>query len=92
MYPLPVVEKIADTKHDEAYTALILENEYLAVTILPQIGGKIHRAYDKTNGYDFIYHNHVIKRALRSRGSAIGKRLKPFRGRFFKPSPAIRAR
>ncbi len=64
IYPLPVVEKIADIKHDRPYEALILENEYLEATILPQIGGKIHRAYDKTNGYDFIYHNHVIKPAL----------------------------
>ncbi len=64
VYPLPVIEKIADEKHDMPYEALILENEYLAVTILPQIGGKIHRAYDKTNGYDFVYHNHVIKPAL----------------------------
>ena len=64
VYPMPVIEKISDEKHDVAYEALILENEYLEITILPQIGGKIHRAYDKTNGYDFIYHNHVIKPAL----------------------------
>lgn len=64
VYPLPVTEKISDEKEDAEYKALILENEYLYVMILPEIGGKIHRAYDKTNGYDFVYFNHVIKPAL----------------------------
>ena len=32
--------------------------------ILPELGGRIQRAYDKTNGYDFVYDNHVIKPAL----------------------------
>ena len=32
--------------------------------ILPELGGRIQRAYDKTNHYDFVYYNHVIKPAL----------------------------
>ena len=34
------------------------------VMILPELGGRIQRAYDKTNDYDFVYYNHVIKPAL----------------------------
>ena len=64
VYPLPVTEKISDTKEDVVYKAVFLENEYLKVMILPELGGRIHRAYDKTNGYDFVYYNHVIKPAL----------------------------
>lgn len=64
VYPLPVIEKISDQKEDRAYTALILENDYLYVMILPELGGRIQRAYDKTNGYDFVYYNYVIKPAL----------------------------
>ena len=64
VYPLPVTEKISDEKEDVAYHAIYLENEYLKVMILPEIGGRIQRAYDKTNGYDFVYYNHVIKPAL----------------------------
>lgn len=41
-----------------------MENDYLKVMMLPELGGRIQRAYDKTNGYDFIYYNHVIKPAL----------------------------
>lgn len=43
---------------------VFLENEYLRVMVLPELGGRIQRAYDKTNGYDFVYYNHVIKPAL----------------------------
>lgn len=64
VYPLPVTEKIYDEKELKEYTALILENDYLYVMILPELGGRIQRAYDKTNGYDFVYYNQVIKPAL----------------------------
>lgn len=64
VYPLAVTEKISDEKEDVTYRAVFLENDYLNVMILPELGGRIHRAYDKTNGYDFVYYNHVIKPAL----------------------------
>ncbi len=64
VYPLPVTEKISDEKKDVAYKAVYLENEYLKVMVFPELGGRIQRAYDKTNGYDFVYYNHVIKPAL----------------------------
>lgn len=64
VYPLPITEKISDEKVAVAYPAVILENEYLEVTILPTLGGRIQRAKDKTNNYDFVYYNHVIKPAL----------------------------
>ena len=64
VYPVPICEKISDVKEDVAYKAVILENDYLYVMILPELGGRIQRALDKTNGYDFVYYNHVIKPAL----------------------------
>ncbi len=64
VYPYPVIDKILDEKEDKTYTALWLENDYLRVMILPELGGRIQRAYDKTNGYDFVYYNEVIKPAL----------------------------
>lgn len=64
VYPYPVIEKIYDEKEDKEYRAVWLENQYLKVMILPELGGRIQRAYDKTNGYDFVYYNHVIKPAL----------------------------
>ena len=64
IYPYPTIEKIYDEKEDKTYHAVWLENEYLKVMILPELGGRIQRAYDKTNHYDFVYYNHVIKPAL----------------------------
>lgn len=64
IYPYPAVEKISDEKVDKSYRAVYLENEYIKIMILPELGGRIQRAYDKTNDYDFVYYNHVIKPAL----------------------------
>lgn len=64
VYPLPVVDKILDEKKDQPYTAVWLENDYLRVMVLPELGGRIQRALDKTNCYDFVYYNEVIKPAL----------------------------
>ena len=64
VYPLPFTDRIAETKTDRKWQAVWLENEFLRVMILPEIGGRIHIAQDKTNGYDFIYRQNVIKPAL----------------------------
>ena len=64
VYPVPICEKISETREDVEYRAVILENEYLYVMILPELGGRIQRALDKTNNYDFVYYNRVIKPAL----------------------------
>lgn len=64
IYPYPTTEKISHEKKDKLWRAVYLENEYLKIMILPQLGGRIQRAYDKTNDYDFVYYNQVIKPAL----------------------------
>ncbi len=64
LYPLPFTDSLSEEKEDKEYNAVVLENEYLQVTVLPEIGGKISRGYDKIGRYDFIYHNSVIKPAM----------------------------
>ncbi len=64
VYPHPVIEKVGNEKSNQPYTALFLENEYLEIMILPQLGGRVHRAYDKIRKRDFVYYNQVIKPAL----------------------------
>lgn len=64
VYPLPVIDKIHDEKVVKPYRIIFLENDYVQIQIMPQIGGRIYRAIDKTNNYDFVYHNQVIKPAL----------------------------
>ncbi|RXZ82193.1 DUF5107 domain-containing protein [Paenibacillaceae bacterium] len=64
VYPHPVIDKIEDEKHDQNYRMVILENEYVRIELMPELGGRIYRAIDKTNQYDFVYYNRVIKPAL----------------------------
>ncbi len=64
VYPLPFTDRIAEKPVDREWQAVWLENEFLRALVLPELGGRIHRLQDKTNGYDFIYHQHVIKPAL----------------------------
>ena len=64
VYPYPVIESISDAKVDKAYEAIFLENEYIKVMILPELGGRIQMAYDKIKQRHFIYYNQVIKPAL----------------------------
>jgi tetratricopeptide (TPR) repeat protein len=64
VYPLPFIDRIAESKTDRAWRAVWIENEYLRVLVLPELGGRIHAIQDKTNGYDLIYRQDVIKPAL----------------------------
>ncbi|MBW8688286.1 DUF5107 domain-containing protein [Chitinophaga rhizophila] len=64
VYPHPVIEQIANEKSPQEYTAVFLENEFLLIMILPELGGRIQRAYDKIRQRDFVYYNQVIKPAL----------------------------
>lgn len=64
VYPIPVIDKINDEKEDKEYKVVFIENKYLKVMIMPELGGRIQRAIDKTNNYDFVYYNEVIKPAL----------------------------
>jgi tetratricopeptide (TPR) repeat protein len=64
VYPNPFTDRISKTRSDRAYKAIYLENEYVRLMILPEIGGRIHVGHDKTNGYDFFYRQNVIKPAL----------------------------
>jgi len=64
VYPIPFIDRIARTKKPRLWEAIHLENEFVRLMLLPEIGGRIHIGFDKTNGYDFFYRNNVIKPAL----------------------------
>jgi tetratricopeptide (TPR) repeat protein len=68
--PIPVVGKIypyyrfdlyTDKPIEKEWTVVELENEYIKVMILPEIGGKIWTAIEKSTGKPFIYYNQVVK-------------------------------
>ena len=64
VYPLPFTDRVAEAPTPRAWKAIRLENAFIDVLILPELGGRIHVGRDKTNGYDFFYRQDVIKPAL----------------------------
>ncbi|MGC9086651.1 MAG: DUF5107 domain-containing protein [Thermoproteota archaeon] len=64
VYPYPMMDKLTDICESKKYRAIVLENKYIQVVVLPEVGGRIFSAADKTNNYNFFYRHHVIKPAL----------------------------
>ena len=64
VYPYPLQDVLHDEKVDKEYTSLQLENEYLQMSVLPEIGGRLFNLTDKATGFEVFYRQHVIKPAL----------------------------
>ena len=64
VYPVPYTDQLSDQKVDQTYRAVFLENEYIQLIMLPEIGGRIFAGLDKVNNYDFFYRHTVIKPGL----------------------------
>src|SRR5688572_9056633 len=63
-YPYPIRDAITDTRETVTWRSLHLENEYLRLTVLPDLGGHIYSCVDKRTGRDMFYANASIKKAL----------------------------
>lgn len=61
IYPYGLNDVISNEKTEHTWKALILENEYIKLCVTPEIGGKLYYGTDKTNNYNFIYKNNVVK-------------------------------
>ena len=64
VYPLPVIDSVASTPELHDWQAVHLENEFVRLMVLPEVGGRIHIGLDKRTGYDFFYRQNVMKPAL----------------------------
>ncbi|WP_409306724.1 DUF5107 domain-containing protein [Pectobacterium sp. B1J-3] len=64
VYPYGVIDTLTGKCEEKEYNAIWLENDFIRVMLLPELGGRIHRAYDKVMQRDFVYYNEVIKPAL----------------------------
>ncbi len=60
-YPYFRYDGSTDVSLPKAWHAVVLENEKIKVTMLPEIGGKVWGAQDKKTGHEFIYYNHAVK-------------------------------
>src|SRR3990170_486514 len=64
VYPYTMQDHLSRTKQDRTYKALFLENEYLRVTCLPELGGRLFSVFDKTEGKEMFHMNRVIKPSM----------------------------
>jgi tetratricopeptide (TPR) repeat protein len=62
-YPYTLRENLTDRRIVARWRTLNLENEYLQVTVLPDLGGHLYRCLDKSNGAEMFYANTAIKKA-----------------------------
>jgi tetratricopeptide (TPR) repeat protein len=65
MYPFTtyVMPFKADGPKPRTYAAIFVENEYLKLTYLPELGGRLFSLYDKIREREVFYRNDVIKPA-----------------------------
>ncbi|MEQ8302511.1 MAG: DUF5107 domain-containing protein [Cyclobacteriaceae bacterium] len=70
IYPYYRFDGYTDKPSDKDWKVVELENEYIKVMILPEIGGKIWTAIEKSTNKPFIYFNQVVKfRDIAMRGA-----------------------
>ncbi len=63
IYPYPLMDNLSTEKTDREHRAVYLENQYIKLCLLPDIGGRLFYATDLTNNYEIFYRQNVIKPA-----------------------------
>ena len=61
LYPYFFYSRFSGAGTDKEWNVVRMENPYVSVAVLPQVGGKVWGATDKTAKRDFLYTNHVLK-------------------------------
>ena len=64
VYPYSMQDHLSRKLEDVTYKAIYLENEYLKITCLPELGGRLHSVYDKTTNQEVFHKNRVIKPSM----------------------------
>lgn len=63
-YPYRMQNRLSSERIVRQYDCVILENEFLRLTFLPDFGCRLFSAYDKLLGREIFYRNDCIKPAL----------------------------
>jgi tetratricopeptide (TPR) repeat protein len=61
IYPYFLFDELTSKGSDRAWNVIRLENPYIEAYILPEVGGKLAGAIEKSTKNAFIYYNHVLK-------------------------------
>jgi tetratricopeptide (TPR) repeat protein len=61
IYPYFRFDGFSHQGEEREWKVVLLENDYISVQIMPEIGGKIWTATDKKSARDFLYNNDAVK-------------------------------
>ena len=61
VYPYFRYDGFTDKAVSKSWKVVELQNDYIRLLILPEIGGKIWAAIEKSTGRPFLYYNHAVK-------------------------------
>jgi len=64
IYPYSLMDDLGEEPRPVKYRAMVVENEYLRVIVLPELGGRLYSALDKPTGQEIFYRNNVVKPGL----------------------------
>ena len=64
IYPYGLYDNLLDKRTDKTYQVVNLENKFVKIAVLPELGGRVLSATDKTDGYDYVYRQTEIRPAL----------------------------
>ena len=61
LYPYFMFDRFTADPVERSWTVIRLQNPYIEVAVLPEVGGKVWGAKEIATGRDFLYWNHVLK-------------------------------
>src|SRR5512136_864209 len=61
IYPYTLQDEIAPQPTPTTYSTLELENEFLRLVVLPELGGRVYSLFDKLAGREVFYRNPVVR-------------------------------
>ena len=64
VYPYAMLDDLTNQRAPKTYRAIYLENKYLKLTILPDLGGHLYSIYDKIDQREVLYRNDAVKYGL----------------------------
>jgi hypothetical protein len=63
-YPYPIRSAFGKQSQEQSWRTLNLENEYLACSVMPDLGGRLYSCRDKLSGLEMFHANPSVKKSL----------------------------
>ena len=61
IYPYTLLDDVDSKPIEKTYRTLVLDNRYLRVTVIPDLGGRVYSVFDKVSNREVFYKNSMVK-------------------------------